>query len=498
MVTSKGKDATKATAPARAPRPAAEPPQPSAKRVEPPPPPAAVIEVRKKDEPFVAVPGVVLGGKYKFERPLRKGAMGSVWLAEHLDLKIPVAVKLLALQTDLEDGSAIPADPSDSSPSNARGSARHRFEREARAAAQLKNANVVRVLDYGVSQDTPYMVMEMLDGEDLAGRLRRVKTLSMAEVARILVPVARALQVAHDAGLVHRDLKPGNIFLAQEGGDEIPKILDFGVARSSRSLEKANEEDLTVDGMVVGTPAYMSPEQVKGEKDLDHRADLWSLGVIAYLALTGAKPFVGPGAMEMFFQICHNDVRPPSETNPRLPPEVDAILGRALQRDRHLRYQSAREFARALAPFVSAAMSIPPPRRSGDSAAGTDESGTASATVQPVRGAGQSNRKVAAGAGILAGVIFVGLAIWGGLRWSQSDGREAVASSASAPSPTTVASSAPAASSTTAPAESVSSTQVQTASASVAPPATHATSQPASQVVAKPPAKTTKRRELGY
>lgn len=311
-----------------------------------------------KQEVFTPAPGAVLGGKYELKHPLRKGAMGSVWVAQHLDLEITVAVKLMSPDSETPDGTGSPSISSQSSGSVSMG--RSRFEREAKTAAQLKNANVVRVLDYGVFRETPYMVMEMLDGEDLASRLKRVTRLSISELAQVLVPVARALHVAHEAGLVHRDLKPGNIFLAVEGADEVPKILDFGVARSARKFDNAAAEDLTVDGMVVGTPGFMSPEQATGQKDIDHRADIWSLGVVAYYALTGVKPFPGPGTIDTLLQICHQEVRPPSQIVPELPPEVDAFIARALQKERRLRFQSSMEVARALKPFLPSSLSLPP------------------------------------------------------------------------------------------------------------------------------------------
>lgn len=324
-------------------------PAPAAPKAEPAP--------QAPEERLEPEPGIVIAGKFKLEKPLSKGGMGSVWAARHLDLDVPVAVKLMLLE-DVNETSGASAE---SGSSHSRTAARARFEREAKAAAQLRSANIVRILDYGVFQATPYMVMELLEGQDLAARLAEVQIMTPAALARILVPIARALQAAHDAQLVHRDLKPANIFLAREGDDEVPKILDFGVARSLKE-SAAGRSETTIDGVLIGTPSYMSPEQATGGLDVDHRSDLWSLGVIAFRALTGRKPFPGPGALESVVQICTAPIPRPSELVPELPAEIDAFIARALERDVTLRFQSAKELARAFAHFLPKTYSSRPPR----------------------------------------------------------------------------------------------------------------------------------------
>src|SRR5262249_23753605 len=158
-----------------------------------------------------------------------------------------------------------------------------RFEREAKACARLKSPNIIQVHDYGIEDGTPYIVMELLDGEDLGTRLERVGQLHPAAAAPIAFQIARGLRTAHEAGIIHRDLKPGNIFLCRHQDDELAKVLDFGIAKS---VGDAQIGDSTTTGAVVGSPHYMSPEQARAKKELDARTDLWSFGVILYRALT--------------------------------------------------------------------------------------------------------------------------------------------------------------------------------------------------------------------
>src|SRR5262245_61558354 len=211
----------------------------------------------------------VIAGRYHLEREIARGGMGSVWAAHDKKLRRRVAVKLLA--ADL----------------TASREARERFEREATAVAQLASPHVVQVFDYGVERECPYIVMELLEGEDLRTRLHNLKRVTLEAAARVLVQAGKALSVAHAAGIVHRDLKPGNIFIVQQSEEEMVKVLDFGVA-------KMQLEDLLsggVEATVMGTPQFMSPEQARGLRDVDHRTDLWSLGIIVYRALTGKLPF---------------------------------------------------------------------------------------------------------------------------------------------------------------------------------------------------------------
>jgi eukaryotic-like serine/threonine-protein kinase len=270
-------------------------------------------------------PGRVVGGKYRLVRPLAAGGMGTVWVARHELLGSDVAVKLMG-----EPTSAI---------------AFKRFEREAKASAQLKSRHIVRVHDYGLDGDTPFMVMELLEGEDLGARLARTSPMTLAELVPIVQQIARALAVAHDAGIVHRDLKPSNVFLAREAGEQVVKLVDFGVARETKT---SLVDEQTTSGVVVGTPHHMSPEQARGEH-VDHRTDLWSLGVLVFRALTGTKPFEGNALAAILLAVMLHPIPKATSLNPALPADVDRFLEKALSRYRARRFQSARAMADALA-----------------------------------------------------------------------------------------------------------------------------------------------------
>jgi serine/threonine-protein kinase len=269
--------------------------------------------------------GTVIAGRYRLERPLSQGGMGSVWVAQHFQLQRLVAIKLM------EPALAATAE------------GRTRFEREARAAAQLKSRHVVQIHDYGVEGGTPYIVMELLSGEDLGTRLKRLRRLPIRSVAVIFSQIAKALRKAHEAGIVHRDLKPANIFLAHDDDDEVVKVLDFGIAKQT-----GETTDATATGVVLGSIHYMSPEQARGARTLDHRSDLWSLGVLAFRALTGQLPFSGT-PIDVIVKVCVEPIPIASSLEPDLGPEVDAFLARALDRNPDGRFQSARELASALA-----------------------------------------------------------------------------------------------------------------------------------------------------
>ena len=213
---------------------------------------------------------VVIAERFRLTRQLGQGGMGSVWLATHLALDIPCAVKFIEGEI-----AQLPE-------------AQQRFEREAKAAAQLRSPHVVQILDHGVFQGTPYIAMELLDGEDFGKRLQRIGRMPPSDVLRIVGQVCRALTKAHGVGIVHRDLKPENIFLVPDDDREIAKVLDFGIAKATGTgIDGSN----TKTGAMLGTPYYMSPEQAQGIKAVDARSDLWSLAVIVFQALTGRLPF---------------------------------------------------------------------------------------------------------------------------------------------------------------------------------------------------------------
>jgi eukaryotic-like serine/threonine-protein kinase len=280
---------------------------------------------------------MVAGDKYRLERALARGGMGSVFVARHLRLDTLVAVKFIdpTLTTEAD--------------------ARTRFEREARAAAQIRNANVVQVFDHGVDNGLPYIVMELLEGEDLGTRLKRLKRLPLDEAASIMLQIANGLRRVHDLGIVHRDLKPGNIFMARVEDEEVVKILDFGLAKA---IAGDRTEDVTMTGMVIGSPQYMSPEHARGKRQLDHRSDLWSIGVILYRCVTGALPFRGEQIVDIVVRVYTESFPLPSSLIPDLPKELDRFFERALAREPEQRFQSVREMALEFCGIVAKASNI--------------------------------------------------------------------------------------------------------------------------------------------
>ena len=274
--------------------------------------------------------GMILAGRYRLLHQLGKGGMGSVWTAEHLALHSLVAVKLLDDQ--------IAKNPD----------AVERFRREAQAAATLRSAHVVQVLDYGVDGTTPFLVMEQLKGEDLAARLQRNGRLEPGMLLDIMHQVARAVGRAHEAGIVHRDLKPENVFLVDEGDHELVKVLDFGIAKS---VAPGFAPSATRTGVTMGTPYYMSPEQAEGKREVDQRTDLWALGVIASECLTGVRPFDGQTFGELLLNICARPAPIPS-TLAVVPRHFDAWFAKATDRDPARRFQSVHELVSSLGEVV--------------------------------------------------------------------------------------------------------------------------------------------------
>lgn len=276
-------------------------------------------------------PDEVVAGKYRLTTMLGQGGMGSVWEGVHQTLGTRVAIKFI--ENDYVESEE----------------ARQRFVNEAQAAARLRSKHVVQVFDQGVMADgRPYIVMEFLSGEPLDQRLERVGRLSLPETAVIIGQVCRALIKAHEAGIVHRDMKPENIFLVHddEDGTEIAKVVDFGIAKfTDASLGVSNA---TRTGSVLGTPYYMSPEQARGLRTVDHRADLWSLGVIAYRCVTGSLPFKGEAVGDLLVKICTAPLPVPSQTVPELAGPFDSWFAHALGREPEERFQSARELGEAL------------------------------------------------------------------------------------------------------------------------------------------------------
>jgi serine/threonine-protein kinase len=271
--------------------------------------------------------------------------MATLWLADHRTLGIQVVVKVLT-----------PGSPREAT-------AMRRLSREARLMARVAGPHVVRVLD--CEEGTPgdegdgFLVMELLQGEDLGGCLARRQHLSLAETRTVVEHVSRALQVAHDVGVIHRDVKPENVFLAKTARGIVCKLVDFGVAKDATegSLE------LTCANTLVGTASYMSPEQVVSSRDVDSRCDVWSLAVLAYACLTGREPFEGASLGALCVAIHAGRFDPPSRARPELSQAVDAFFAKAMGPDIGLRHQSAEALCEAFRMAVSSCAPGQAPRR---------------------------------------------------------------------------------------------------------------------------------------
>jgi serine/threonine-protein kinase len=283
---------------------------------------------------WAPVIGTLVGERYRLTRLLGMGGMGCIFEASHVLLAERVAIKILSPERREPEGVA-------------------RFFREAKAAASLHNEHVVRVVDFGEAEDVgPFLVMECLEGEDLAQLLAREGPLSVRQAVGFVLQTCAALAEAHAVGIVHRDVKPSNLFAARtRAGRTVLKVLDFGISK----VTPQEGASVTTTHSTLGTPAYMAPEQVRSTKSADHRADVWSLGVVLYELLTRALPFVGATAAEMLAAVFMDPPIPPREFRPDLAPALEAIILRCLEKDRNARFQSMGELATALAPFARTA-----------------------------------------------------------------------------------------------------------------------------------------------
>jgi serine/threonine-protein kinase len=260
--------------------------------------------------------------------------MGTVYEAEHVSLGRSVAIKVLHRAHAAGSEAVV------------------RFYREARAAGCIGHPNVCEVYDVDQLADgRPYLVMEKLVGETLAGRIARHGRLPPGDVVHILVQILSALIAAHDKGIIHRDIKPENVFLAERSGcPPLAKLLDFGVSKATpgKGGHWIDEVDLTRRGRVMGTPQYLSPEQARGDRDLDRRVDIYACGVLLYEGLTGQRPFAGSNHADLLRAIVKERPRPARELRRALPAGFDAVLAKAMARNRGERYATAAEFQRAL------------------------------------------------------------------------------------------------------------------------------------------------------
>ncbi|HEX8722473.1 MAG TPA: protein kinase [Pyrinomonadaceae bacterium] len=296
---------------------------------------ATVADAAPPATPADPLLGLVLDDKYRLDARLGEGGMGTVYHATHLLIERPVAVKVLHPRLVADD------------------TAKERFRREARAAGRLQHSNAVAVTDFGETREgLVYLVMELLEGRPLREVLGREAPLDPARAVSLMLQIAAAVEAAHEAGIIHRDLKPGNIFLVQRPDSPyIVKVLDFGIAKLASSGEAGAEYDpvdtLTGTGVMIGTPRYMSPEQCDGAP-LTPSSDVYSLGVILYEMLTGQTPFLGASPLALALAHSSESPRPPRELVATIPPALEAVVLRALEKGADARPSDAGEFRREL------------------------------------------------------------------------------------------------------------------------------------------------------
>jgi eukaryotic-like serine/threonine-protein kinase len=274
--------------------------------------------------------GAVIADRYKLVRPLGRGGMGVVWVAHSLVLGVDVALKLIHSDLGGSTGAT-------------------RMAREAHAAARLGHPAMVRVFDFGwTSRADPFLVMELVQGESMGSILRRELRLPAIQAVQMLLPLADGLRSAHDKGIVHRDIKPDNILVARdEFGRQQPKLLDFGIAKVDQS-HGTEDRKLTQEGIALGSPDYMSPEQALGREDIDHRTDVWALCVVLYESITGQMPWDRPNYNALMQAIIHD---PPAPTTELSAGDADlwCVIERGLQKNPDNRWASMTELGEALA-----------------------------------------------------------------------------------------------------------------------------------------------------
>ena len=280
--------------------------------------------------------GEILAGKYRVERVLGQGGMGVVVAARHVELDELVALKFL-LPEALSEPEAVA-----------------RFLKEARAAVRIKSEHVARVHDVGqLDSGAPYIVMEYLEGSDLGGLLRKRPSLPVEDVIDYVLQACEAIANAHSLGIVHRDLKPSNLMLVvRSDGSECIKVLDFGISKVSSIGGRESSMNMTKTAAVLGSPLYMSPEQMMSARDVDGRTDIWALGTILYELLTGKPPFMADTLPALGVMIATKQAPSIRTLRPEVPPGVEAVAMCCLEKSREQRYANVAELAQALAPFA--------------------------------------------------------------------------------------------------------------------------------------------------
>jgi serine/threonine protein kinase len=280
--------------------------------------------------------GDVLAGKFRIERVLGVGGMGMVVSAMHLQLDERVAIKFL-LPEALMNPEAVA-----------------RFGREARAAVKIKSEHIARVTDVGALETgAPYMVMELLRGRDLSDLLRDHGALPVPLAVEYVLQACEALAEAHALGIVHRDLKPANLFLTHRAdGSPCVKVLDFGISKVTRPTGSGSDMGMTRTQSILGSPLYMSPEQMASARDVDQRTDIWAMGTVLFELLTGRVPFEAETMPQLCTLILHAEPPPPRSVRPDLPEGLEAVVLRCLRKDRAMRYQNVAELAFDLAGYA--------------------------------------------------------------------------------------------------------------------------------------------------
>ena len=277
--------------------------------------------------------GSVIGGKYRLDEQVGTGGTATVWRAVHTELNRPLAVKFLNV------------------PGREPEKVRELFLEEARLAASVRHRNVVDIIDFGTTDDgVPYMVMELLEGTILVDRLIDGPPLHVGEFIRIMADVLTGLSAVHDAGIVHRDLKPENVFLVRDSDGSIyPKLLDFGISRIDHNMPTSTRSSApTMDGLIVGTPHYMSPEQARGLRDVDYRTDIYAVGVLLYEGLAGQLPFDSENPGDLIVMVTTQVATPLGTLRPELGQAISDVIERAMARARDARWRSALEMRHAL------------------------------------------------------------------------------------------------------------------------------------------------------
>ncbi|HTV25791.1 MAG TPA: serine/threonine-protein kinase, partial [Polyangiaceae bacterium] len=335
-------------------------------------------------------------GGYVVRDRIGRGGMASVYRAEHRLLEKPVALKVM-------DPSLLGSD-----------AGLQRFLLEGRAAAAIKHPNVVDITDVGVQDGVPFLVMELLTGEDLDAHLRQHRTLDSAAVVRLALPVVAALHAAHASGVVHRDIKPSNIFLSV-GADEqiVPKVLDFGISKMSFTSATLDPR-LTPQHQIIGTPQYLPPEALRGASEMGPLSDQFSLGVVLYQCLTGRTPFGGDNLIALLESLSRGSFEPPRSISPDIPPALERIVLRALSFEPRARFPTIRDMGRALIELAAERTQVvwgqsfktPPP--GGTPARGSDHGGRAPSffnalLTPPIAAQPKRWRRVALGVALLVG-----------------------------------------------------------------------------------------------